>query len=267
MSNLALRALTALVALPLIGLLVLWPEPLGFAALVWVVAALALTEFSTITIPAAPRVVRVGAVVIGVGLSAGLSLAPGLALAWFILAFIAVATLVLLDPGEMGAAGNRLGAVALGVFYIGTLTAPLALLKRDPIHGAAWVLFAIAISFGNDTGAYFAGRAFGRHKLYPVVSPGKTVEGGVGGMAAGLLVMLVGRALFAPWLTVVDCLMVAIPAGIVGPIGDLVESLIKRAAGVKDSGRLLPGHGGMLDRIDALLFVSAWTYVYATYLR
>ena len=127
-------------------------------------------------------------------------------------------------------------------------------------RGAAWVLFAIAVSFGNDTGAYFAGRGFGRHKLYPAVSPGKTVEGGIGGLAAGLLVMFVGRALFAPWLTIGDCLLVAIPAGIVGPIGDLVESLIKRASGVKDSGRLLPGHGGMLDRIDGLLFAAPAAY-------
>jgi phosphatidate cytidylyltransferase len=267
MSNLALRALTALVALPLIALLVLWHEPLGFAALVWLVDGLALTEYATITLPEAPVRVRAGVVVIGVGLCVGLTLAPSLALPWFITAFLAAATLVLLDPGEIGGAGRRLGAAALGIFYLGTLGAPLALLKRDPVHGAAWVLFAIAVSFGNDTGAYFAGRAFGRHKLYPAVSPGKTVEGGVGGMAAGLLIMLVGRALFAAWLTIGDCLFVAIPAGIVGPIGDLVESLIKRAAGVKDSGRLLPGHGGMLDRIDALLFVSAWMYLYATYLR
>jgi len=105
------------------------------------------------------------------------------------------------------------------------------------------------------------------HKLYPAVSPAKTVEGAVGGVLAGLLVMLGARATFVPWLTVGDCLLAALPAGVIGPTGDLVESLIKRAFGVKDSGRLIPGHGGMLDRIDALLFVSAWLYVYALYLR
>jgi phosphatidate cytidylyltransferase len=267
MSNLALRALTAAVALPLIWLLVVWPEPLGFAALVWLAAGLALTEYAAIALPEAPARVRAAVVGIGVGLSAALSLAPALALVWFIAAFVATATLVLFEPGEIGASGRRLGAATLGIFYLGTLSAPLALLKREAPHGAAWVLLSIAVSFGNDTGAYFAGRAFGRHKLYPLVSPGKTVEGGVGGLAAGLLIMLVARLIAAPWLTLGDCLLVAIPAGIVGPIGDLVESLIKRAAGVKDSGRLLPGHGGMLDRIDALLFVAAWVYVYAAHLR
>ena len=140
-------------------------------------------------------------------------------------------------------------------------------MQRDAPHGREWVLLAIALTFSNDTGAYFAGRALGRHKLYPAVSPAKTVEGGVGGMLAGLLVMLGARATLVPWLTVGDCLLAALPAGVIGPIGDLVESLIKRAFGVKDSGKLIPGHGGMLDRIDALLFVAAWLFVYSAYLR
>jgi phosphatidate cytidylyltransferase len=140
-------------------------------------------------------------------------------------------------------------------------------MQRDAPHGRAWVLLAIALTFSNDTGAYFAGKALGHHKLYPAVSPSKTVEGGIGGMLAGLLVMFVVRATLVPWLTVRDCLLAALPAGVIGPIGDLVESLIKRAFGVKDSGKLIPGHGGILDRIDALLFVAAWLFVYTTYLR
>ena len=174
--------------------------------------------------------------------------------------------MTLLDPGEIPAAGARLGAATFTVLYVGGLAAPLALLQRDAAHGRAWVLLAIGVTFGNDTGAYFGGKAFGRHKLYPKVSPAKTVEGGLGGLAASLLIMFAVRATVAPWLTVVDCLAVGLPAAVLGPIGDLVESLMKRAAGVKDSGHLIPGHGGMLDRIDALLFVGAWIYVYAVYL-
>ncbi len=267
MSNLALRALSALILLPLLGALVLWHQPLGFGALVVLVAALALIEYTTITLPAASRGFRAAVVGVGAGLTAALYLATGQALVWGLLALMAIATLVLFDPGDIPAAGGRLGLATLGVFYIGGLAAPLAILQRDAPRGRAWVLLAVAVTFGNDTGAYFAGRAFGRHKLYPAVSPAKTVEGGLGGMAAALLIMFALRATLAPWLTVADCVLVALPASVLGPIGDLVESLIKRSAGVKDSGHLIPGHGGMLDRIDALLFVAAWIYLYVLHLK
>jgi phosphatidate cytidylyltransferase len=267
MSNLALRALSALILLPLLGALVLWDQPLGFGALVVLVAALALIEYTTITLPAASRGFRAAVVAVGAGLTAALYLATGQALVWGLLALMAIAILVLFDPGDIPAAGGRLGLATLGVFYIGGLAAPLAILQRDAPRGRAWVLLAVAVTFGNDTGAYFAGRAFGRHKLYPAVSPAKTVEGGVGGMAAALLIMFALRATLAPWLTVADCVLVALPASVLGPIGDLVESLIKRSAGVKDSGHLIPGHGGMLDRIDALLFVAAWIYLYVLHLK
>ena len=174
---------------------------------------------------------------------------------------------MLLDPGDLAGAGARLGLAGFGVVYLGVLPAALALVHRDAPNGPIWVCVAIAVTFGNDTGAYFAGRAFGRHKLYPRISPAKTVEGAVGGLVAGVGVMLLGHATVAPMLTVADCLLVAAPAAVLGPIGDLVESMIKRSVGAKDSGKLLPGHGGMLDRIDALLFVSAWTYVYVLHLR
>jgi len=267
MSNLVQRVLSGVVALPVVALLILWRQPLGFGVLVLVIAALALHEYLAITLPGTSVRLRASLIAIGVALCAGLYLLPGLGQVWIAAAFIATTTIVLLDPGEITAAAARLGFAVFGVFYIGVLTAPLAILQRDAPAGRTWVLLAIALTFGNDTGAYFAGRALGRHKLYPAVSPKKTVEGAVGGLVAGLVVMFVARATVVSWLTVRDCLLVAIVAAFVGPVGDLVESLIKRASGVKDSGRLIPGHGGVLDRIDALLFVSAWIYVYAIHLR
>ncbi len=271
MSNLALRVLTAVIALPLLGALVAWREPLGFGVFVLVVAGLALTEYTTIALPSASRRLRAAVVAIGVGLAAALYLKPELGLIWVLAALLAVATLVLFNPtdrpGDISGAGARLGAAAFGVFYLGALPVPLALLHRDAVDGSLWVGAAIIVTFANDTGAYFFGRALGRHKLYPTISPGKTVEGAVGGLVVGLGVLLALRMLFARSISIADCVFVAGPAGVLGPIGDLVESMIKRAAGVKDSGKLLPGHGGMLDRIDALLFVSAWVYVYAVHLR
>jgi phosphatidate cytidylyltransferase len=265
--NLAQRLISAVIALPLIALLILWRQPWGFGGLMLLVAGLALCEYTSIALSGADRRLRVGVIVIGVGLAAGLYAAPSYTVVWVLAAFVATASLVLFDPGDIPAAGARLGIAAFGVFYLGLLCAPMAIMQRDAPHGREWVLLAIALTFGNDTGAYFAGRGLGRHKLYPAVSPAKTVEGGIGGMLAGLLIMLGARATFVQWLTIRDCLLAALPAGVIGPVGDLVESLIKRAFGVKDSGRLIPGHGGMLDRIDALLFVSAWLYVYTLYLR
>jgi hypothetical protein len=128
----------------------------------------------------------------------------------------------------------------------------------------AWVLLAIALTFSNDTGAYFAGHAFGRHKLLPRVSPSKTWEGFFGGMLASIGTAFVVRALGASQLSTLDCLALGVVVSILGPLGDLAESLLKRSMGVKDSGRLIPGHGGLLDRIDALIFTAPWAYFYAS---
>ncbi|HET6283485.1 MAG TPA: phosphatidate cytidylyltransferase [Polyangia bacterium] len=267
MANFLVRVLTAVVALPLVGLLVLWQRRLGFGVFVLLVAGLALCEYVTITLRANPLPQRAGVVATGIGLSAALYFWPGLALLWVSAAVVLVSALVLAAPGPIEVASARLGVAGFGVFYLGVLTAPLALLQRDVAAGPLWVFVAIAVTFANDTGAYLAGRALGRHKLYPAISPSKTVEGWFGGLLGGVGLMFLARATFFPALTLNDCLLVAVPAAFLGPAGDLVESMLKRAAGVKDSGRLVPGHGGILDRIDALLFVGCWVYAYAAYLR
>jgi phosphatidate cytidylyltransferase len=267
MSNLALRVLTAAVGLPLVGLLALWHQRLGFALLVFLFCALGLIELTKLTLGSVPRAQRVAVIVTGVALSMALYARPGLALIWVLAASVVTATAMLLHPGAIESATVRLALAMFGVFYLGGFSAPLALLQRDLPDGPFWVFVAVAVTFANDTGAYFAGRFLGRHKLYPAISPSKTVEGAVGGLLGGVLIAWVCRATFFPGLTLRDCLLVAVPGAVLGPIGDLLESMIKRSAGVKDSGRLLPGHGGVLDRVDALLFVSAWIYAYTTLIR
>jgi phosphatidate cytidylyltransferase len=140
-------------------------------------------------------------------------------------------------------------------------------LIRDLPVGAAWLFIVLATTFGADTGAYFFGHLLGKHKLAPRVSPSKTVEGLVGGLIFSIALAFGFKYLIINNFSIRDCLWVGGIAGLVGPIGDLCESLIKRSVGVKDSGDLIPGHGGILDRVDALLFTAPVVYYYAAYIR
>lgn len=126
-------------------------------------------------------------------------------------------------------------------------------------HGLAFLIGAIIVTVANDTGALFVGRIFGKRKLAPTISAGKTVEGFVGGMVASVIIGVIVLPQIHPW-TLTGALLLALLASIVAPLGDLFESLVKRTLGVKDMGEVLPGHGGVLDRIDGLLFVLPVTY-------
>jgi phosphatidate cytidylyltransferase len=120
----------------------------------------------------------------------------------------------------------------------------------------------LIIAWVADTGGYFAGRYLGKARLYEAVSPKKTWAGAWGGLAGSLIGVAALKLISAHWLTWLDVALLAIPGGILGQLGDLTESLIKRSVGVKDSGSLLPGHGGILDRIDAVLFIAPYVFAY-----
>lgn len=161
---------------------------------------------------------------------------------------------------------SRVGHLVTGLLYSGIGFHSFSNLR---VHedGLNWVLCALIITWGNDTAAYFAGRFFGKHKLYPEISPNKTWEGFAGGLLGSVGGLFIFKQWFFPVLTNVDCLALGILGGIVGPIGDLCESMIKRAHQVKDSGRMIPGHGGMLDRVDALLFNGPLVFLYVYFLK
>ena len=152
------------------------------------------------------------------------------------------------------------------IYGHGGLTA-LAALRLVPDNGLMWVVAALVITWGNDTSAYFAGRIFGKHKLYVEVSPNKTWEGFFGGFVGAIGFLFLQRAFFFPGLTVLDCFVLGGLGSLLGPAGDLCESMLKRAYGVKDSGRIIPGHGGMLDRIDALIFNAPMVFLYVQFVR
>ncbi len=144
---------------------------------------------------------------------------------------------------------------SLGVFYIGLLPA-FAYKILDHNQGISWFIYLLAVVFTGDTLAYISGVLFGQHKVMPSVSPNKTWEGSVGGLLGSLLAGLVCWLFLFPEISLGPILLLAGITGFVGQFGDFFESLVKRIADVKDSGQIMPGHGGVLDRIDAVLFAS-----------
>ena len=151
-----------------------------------------------------------------------------------------------------------------GILYVGWLLSHLVAL-RGLDDGRNWVFFALFITITSDTAAFFTGRALGRHKLAPRISPGKTWEGAISGILGAIIVSLLFMlptplSLHFNWG---QAILLGLLVSIFGQLGDLVESLFKRNMGVKDSGRLIPGHGGVLDRMDSIVFAGIVVYYYA----
>jgi phosphatidate cytidylyltransferase len=154
--------------------------------------------------------------------------------------------------------------------YVGGLLACLALLRRDTGElGPYYVLLALMLSWLADTGAFFAGRYLGKNgkKLHPRVSPKKTQIGFLGSLVGATVGVMIAKVWYLRSVPVLELLVLGLVAGSLGQLGDLAESMLKRSAGIKDSGHLIPGHGGLLDRIDALLIVSPVLYLYTAWWR
>jgi phosphatidate cytidylyltransferase len=153
-----------------------------------------------------------------------------------------------------------IGQIIMGPFYICLPLAFLVIIARLP-QGQMWIFFILAVTFAGDTASFYLGRRFGRHKLTQI-SPGKTWEGSLGGIIANAITAGIFGFLFFPSLSITSIMVLAIAIGISGQFGDLAESMLKRISNIKDSGKILPGHGGMLDRIDSLLFSIPVLYLY-----
>lgn len=202
---------------------------------------------AAVYVPAAARGTDVGAAVLG-------------------LSSVAALLLLTFRPGvTLAGAADRAGRLWLGTAWLGLL-AFVPLLRREP-DGLAWLFMVLAISWLGDTGAYFAGRFFGRTKLYERISPNKTVEGAIGGVILATIGVFVIRAVALPQLTAAECLLLGPVLCLAGVAGDLAESTLKRSFDVKDSGWILPGHGGLLDRIDSLLFVAPLLYAWVRFVE
>lgn len=175
---------------------------------------------------------------------------------------VALSLIWLLLRPQKEQAFTRWAWTVAGIFYVGWLLGYLVAL-RGMDYGREWVLLALFTTFGSDTAAFFTGRALGRHRLAPNISPGKTWEGTIGGILGAIIVSLIVVIIFDLPVNYGQAVLLGLLLSIFGQLGDLVESLLKRNMGVKDSGKLLAGHGGMLDRIDSVAFATIVTYYFA----
>lgn len=257
------RIYPALVFVPLFYVLVRYLPPIGFFALVLVAAGLALLEFYRLHFhdQLAPA-----AMTLGLG-SVGLLLTS---LQWpgiisertvFLLTVLIILTYRLVSTRELKHSLVDGAVLVFGVMYVG-LTLGFLLLTRTLPGGEFLVFFVILVTWSGDTGAYYTGLSLGRRPLAPVVSPNKTVEGLIGGLILATLAAVTGHFWFLPLFSLFDCLVIGLLLTAAGVLGDLTESVMKRSAGVKDSGWLIPAHGGMLDRLDSLLFTAPTFYYY-----
>lgn len=262
--NLSARVWTALVLGPLlIASLYLGPK-LIFELVAMVAIALAAIELMSMILPAHP-VGRVWGTLASVAVGAlVLHPFPGAPVVGLVGLVIPAVLVTIREAKPIESAALRFGWLVAGPIYVGGLLATLVLLHRLP-WGGSWVLLSLLLAWFGDTGAYFAGWRFGRTKLAPDISPAKTVEGSIGGLAGSVLGAVLASVWYLPPLPLGEGIALALVAGTLGQVGDLGESLLKRATGVKDSGAVLPGHGGLLDRVDALMFTSAVVWLYTQF--
>ena len=171
-------------------------------------------------------------------------------------------TYFLLVTGDIETVAHRLALAVLGLMWAGGLLAVTGAVRLLP-DGVGWIILACGLAWGSDAGAYFVGRAMGRTKLYEKVSPNKTWEGAIGGVVVAVLTAYAIRAVLSIDISALELAVLAPVGAAAGQVGDLAESLLKRSVGVKDSGRIMPGHGGLFDRLDALMFTGPVVFAYA----
>lgn len=254
------RVLSAAVFIPIFVLIVAWGSAGAFFALVAAAVGLGLWEFYGLIESWGVPVARGAGIVGGLSLVTGLHLGrPGLVLAAVALVVLVPLCRFLVVLGANGRVLVGSAVTCFGAMYVAGLLGYAVLLRALP-YGRRAVFVLVLMVWLHDTFAYYGGRAWGRRPLAPALSGGKTVEGTYVGLAGSLLGALVAHLTFLPALGAGGVVVLGLAVGAAAELGDLSESLIKRAAGAKDSGWIVPGHGGILDRLDSLLFAAPCTY-------
>ena len=256
------RVISAVIILPLFYLLVRYLPPLAFFIVVLFGILLGQLEFYRLSYPTGKRGLILFGLLCG-GVIAVHFYEPGLFLDREVLTVLVGAVLLYQLAMQKNLAATLTDAAVslLGIFYVGWLLGHLVLL-RNLDQGEFLIFFLFLVTWAGDTGAYYIGKGFGRRRMAPQISPNKTVEGAIGGWLASILVAVLAQQWFLPLISVYDSLILGGLLGIAGQLGDLTESMFKRGALVKDSGYFLPGHGGVLDKLDSLIFTAPVFYYY-----
>ena len=260
-ANLKARLITAFVGIPLLIALIGWGDPWLFHGLFLLITLGALREYFAMGFPDRPKDQWIG-IAFGLAVSSVVffpQVTPGeLVLAPLI---VLIFSMYVFTNGRLDERLARLAWTLLGSLYLGYLLPHWSSLFRLP-HGRAWVFFVLVVILVGDTSAYFVGHRFGSKKLAPEISPGKTVEGAIGYVLGSVLAGCFTGVFLAVGVSVVELAILSGLLSVLGQLGDLFESCIKRIFSVKDSGTILPGHGGLLDRLDSLIFPAVFTTTY-----
>lgn len=252
-----------MIVLPILLTFILKSGFFPFFCLVLGLTGAGLLEFYRMALPQRPYVGFVAALVGSLLVAAVVYHCLPFTLCLTLL-FLLVALLSLSHIRDIKQSAAETGLFLLGFLYIPLLMSYLVLL-RGMDHGVKWIFLLLIIVMAGDTAAFYVGSSIGKRRLYPIVSPKKSVEGMIGGLVGSCIGTLLAGVTFFPELSVAGAVATALLVGFLGQLGDLFESLLKRSFGVKDSGNIFPGHGGMLDRLDSVLFAAPSLYVYARY--
>jgi len=261
------RVISAVIFLPLFYLWIQYLPPVAFFVLVLIGVFLGQWEFYRLHYPVGKQ----GLLLFGL-LWGGVILwhfyRPGYFLDREVLtvAIGAVLLFQLAFQKNLAASVTDASVALLGALYVAWFLGHLILI-RNLEQGIALIFFLFFVTWAGDTGAYYVGKSLGRRPLAPRISPNKTVEGAIGGWAASVLAAGLAQWWFLPVLSMTDCVLLGAVLGLVGQLGDLTESMFKRGSGIKDSGHFLPGHGGILDKLDSLIFTTPVFYYYLIWIK
>ncbi|HEX6100197.1 MAG TPA: phosphatidate cytidylyltransferase [Thermoanaerobaculia bacterium] len=257
------REITAFALAPFVIWIIGWSHEYVFNGVIAAVAVLAMLEFINLGKAKGYHIAPVLCIVVMLIIMAGFVFEDiSVELGMFAALLVIPATYVFTSPRTIEDSLPSSAVAVLATTYVGLLSGSLIRLRHDFPEGWKLIFFLLLVVWLGDSGAYYFGKALGKHKLSPVISPKKTVEGMLGGTLVSIITAIVIHFTFFPKFPLLHAIIAGVILSFAGVVGDLAESMWKRSAAVKDSGTLLPGHGGFLDRFDSILFTAPILYCY-----